>query len=103
MKIFSNKFRITTIGIVSGHPRFDAETARIIEVLREQSKEPLEFVGVIGDEFADKLNKRFGSTNGLQHHENVIIRNYDEHANESIFNPFRASTHFRNRRLLKSL
>ena len=76
MKIISNKFRIATIGIVSGHPRFDAQTARIIELLREQSKEPLEIVGVIGDEFADRLNQRFGSTSGLQHHENVITRNY---------------------------
>lgn len=42
MRIVVNRFNFaTTIGIVSGHPRFDAQTARIIDVLKEQSKDQL--------------------------------------------------------------
>lgn len=103
MRVLSNRFRFTTIGIVSGNPKFDAQTAVLIDKIQKQSSEPVNFIGVIGDEFASKLQTRYGSTSVLDHHENVITRNYDEDANESIFNPFRASTHYRNFKLLKSL
>ncbi len=42
MRIVANRFNFaTTIGIISGHPRFDKQAARIIDVLKEQSKDKL--------------------------------------------------------------
>jgi hypothetical protein len=67
MKLINNRFTFATIGIISGHPRFDKQTARIIDVLKEQSKEPLEFVGVIGDEYANKLTYAYESSKVLAH------------------------------------
>lgn len=67
MKIISNRFSFATIGIISGHPRFDKYTARIIDVLKEQSKEPLEFVGVIGDAYSNKLSQTYASSSVLAH------------------------------------
>jgi len=76
MKIISNRFSFATIGIVSGHPRFDKQTARIIDVLKQQSKEPLDFVGVIGDQYSDKVTYAYESSKVLAHEEIVINRNY---------------------------
>lgn len=78
MKIISNRFSFATIAIISGHPRFDKYTARIIDVLKEQSKEPLDFVGVIGDEYSKKLTQTYASSSVLDHDEIVINRNYRE-------------------------
>jgi lipid A disaccharide synthetase len=56
MKLICTRFNFaTTVGIISGHPRYDNQTARIIDAIRSQSKEPIEFVGVIGDQYKDKL------------------------------------------------
>ncbi len=78
MRIVANRFNFaTTIGIISGHPRFDKQAARIIDVLKEQSKDKLQFIGVIGNEYAGKLDKSFGTTSALNHEEIVVTRNYN--------------------------
>jgi hypothetical protein len=57
MKVICTRFKFaTTVGIISGHPRYDNQTAQIIDAIKSQSKEPIEFVGVIGDEYSGKLS-----------------------------------------------
>jgi hypothetical protein len=57
MKVICTRFKFaTTVGIISGHPRYDNQTAQIIDAIKSQSKEPIEFVGVIGDQYSGKLS-----------------------------------------------
>jgi hypothetical protein len=67
MRVIANRCRFATIGIVSGHPRYDRYTARIIETLKQQSTEPLDFIGVIGKEYNDKLIETFAPSCILSH------------------------------------
>lgn len=77
MKIINNRFCFaTTIGIFSGHPRFDKQTAQIIDALKAQSKDKLEFVGIIGDQYSNKLTHTIASSSALNHEEVSITRNY---------------------------
>lgn len=76
LKLIGSRFSFATIGIVSGNTKFDQQTARIIDVLKQRSNEPLEFIGVIGDKYADKLSHRFASTSVVAHDEIEITRNY---------------------------
>lgn len=42
MKVALNRFNFaTTLGIISGHPRFDNQTAAIIDRIQSRSKEPV--------------------------------------------------------------
>ena len=63
MKVICTRFGFsTTVGIISGHPRHDRRTAAIIDAVKAQSKEPVDFVGVIGDQYAKKLTKQYASS-----------------------------------------
>ena len=69
MKILTTRFGFATIGIISGHPRFDKTAARIIDTLSAQSREPLNFVGVIGNQYEKKLSHVYSSSSILDHEE----------------------------------
>jgi hypothetical protein len=104
MRVIANRCRFTTIGIVSGHPRYDKYTARIIDTLKQQSTEPLNFIGAIGNEYSDRLSERFASSAILAHEEIVYTRNYCEESLDYILNVPRAHTVIRNflmRRVLR--
>lgn len=69
MKIIRSRFGFATIGIISGHPRFDKTAARVIDCLAAQSKEPVDFIGVIGNQYANKLSTSYASSSILDHEE----------------------------------
>ena len=78
MNIFRTRFGITTIAIISGHPRFDRTANNIMDAISAQSKSSVEFVGVIGDQYSNKMSNRYASTSMLDHEEVEINRNYRE-------------------------
>lgn len=103
MNIFRTRFGITTIAVISGHPRFDRTASNIINAISAQSKSSVEFVGVIGDNYASQLSHRYSSTALLDHEEVEITRNYREEVQDSGLNPYRALTHYKNHQLLTKL
>jgi hypothetical protein len=63
MRVVCTRFGFTTtVGIISGNPKHDRRTAAIIDAVKSQSKEPIEFIGVIGDQYAKKLTKQYASS-----------------------------------------
>ena len=69
MNIFRSRYGITTIAVISGHPRHDRTASNIIKAISSQSKSSVDFVGVIGDQYASQLSHRYSSTNLLDHEE----------------------------------
>ena len=78
MNIFRSKFGITTIAVISGHPRFDRTASNIMNAIAAQSKSSVEFVGVIGDQYSNQMSQLYASTSMLDHEEVEITRNYRE-------------------------
>lgn len=76
MNIFRTKFGISTVAVISGHPRYDRTASLIMDSLSAQSKESLQFVGVIGDKYSNKLSHSYSSSAILDHEEVQITRNY---------------------------
>jgi hypothetical protein len=104
MRVITNRFRFATIGIISGHPRYDKYTVRIMDILKQQSTEPLNFIGSIGKENSDKLTEIFASSSILAHEEVTYTRNYYLQSQNNILNLPRSQTVIRNfimRRLLR--
>ena len=75
----------------------------LIDTLQAQSKEPLEFVGVIGKEYSNKLRQTYGYSSITDHDEIVITRNYKEYVSDSFLCLFRTLTHYKNAQLLNTL
>ena len=72
------KSGFSTVAIISGAPRFNKLAAKIIDNLKAVSTENINFVGAIGNEHANKLEKTYLSNEVLDHDEIVIHRNYNE-------------------------
>jgi hypothetical protein len=104
MRVIANRCRFSTIGIISGHPRYDKYTARIIDTLKQQSTEPLNFIGSIGKEYSHKLTESFASSSILAHEEVTYTRNFYVHSQDNLLNLPRSNTVIRNfimRRMLR--
>lgn len=71
--------------------------------MQAQSKEPLEFVGVIGKEYSNKLSHAYASSEITNHDEIVITRNYKEYVQDTFFCLYRTITHYKNAQLLNAL
>lgn len=67
MQIISRFGFHTNIAVISGHPRFDRKAARIMEAIKSKSKNPVKFIGVIGDEYKDLMSEVYASSSVLKH------------------------------------
>lgn len=63
-----NRFAFSTIAIISGAPKHDPYVANIVNTIKKVSKEPVDFVGVVGSELESSFSKVYASSNMLDNH-----------------------------------
>lgn len=93
----------TTVALFSGSPQHDALTHKIALGLKRTLKDPVEFIGVAGQESKDLFSKLYASSSDLQSNQLEIHRTYIEVYQDAPITVYRSMVHYRNRQVLNKV